>query len=161
MNAICFLLLLAAIIAAVTIVNSLFIMREKAKKTVLSRICLENFLGDLAKCFYDSQQKFLSKPLDTPRTDEEIASYVAKEISQNLDAKLQAMLSNLTVFHKKQRKSFSTDDSTNHFVDKMIPNLSVLYLQYSNKLWISSLDNCRFFLFKIAKMKTLEVLKDY
>ena len=156
MNAMYF-LLVAGILAIISFFIIFFIVRSKSKKSSLSRMCLENFLGDLADSFYDAKWRYVAHP--PGRAKDEIASDIAKDISQKLGMQLIAMLSNMTEFPMTQKKVFSADDATNHFIDKMIPNLSMLYLQYNDRKWLASLDNSEEFLFKVAKIKTLEVLK--
>ncbi|MEI6773491.1 MAG: hypothetical protein WCL18_01310 [bacterium] len=136
-----------------------FTLRKKRKRSSISRICLENFLGELAKSFEKAKLKYITEYIGPKRSDDEIATVIANDLSESLAEQLQKLLKSLKQFKKEQERTFSSDKVTNHFIDKMIPNLAALHGQYSTKTLTPSVKDCKDHLLRIIKIKTVEVLR--
>ena len=136
------------------------IVRRQSKKIQQSRRAVENFLGSLYESFYNAHTKYVSNYSGPKRSREDIASDIARDIADLLGSKLDALMSNISTFPKEQRELFGRNDTSNHFIDNMIPNLAFLCKQYNRQTDKSSFDG-KAILFRIAKIKVLEILKYY
>ncbi|MEI8253513.1 MAG: hypothetical protein WCG25_07410 [bacterium] len=154
-------LLVAGGLAIILFIAIFFILRSKSKKSLASGTHLDNFLAKLYTKFCACKSKYLPQNLGPQMTNEQIASDIAEEISQDLSLQLQISLSNMTEFSKTRNKTFGNDVDANHFIDKMIPNLSMLYFKYNNTDKAISRDDCEKFLLKVVKLKAMEVLISY
>ena len=153
------LLLLLGAVQLVALTILVIAIRRKSKKNAIDRAAVENFLGSLYESFYNAYTKHVNY-LGPQRSNEYIASNIANDIANDLlGSKLEALMSNISSFPKKQRKTFGRDVTSNYFIDNMIPNLASLYEQYSNKTRESYFGG-KSVLFKMAKIKTLEILNN-